>query len=505
MYLKDFIDDGSSLIPRNQRNISTPLGLLMVEIETPSTPSANYIRIYAKDDGAGTTTIYTLDSDGNELPIGSGGGGGLGDMTKAVYDADDDGKVTSAVTADNATQLNGQNAAFYATASDLTTHTGSTSNPHSVTAAQVNAVALTGAQEVAGVKTFTSFPVLPATTPTGNQAASAAFVETLLTSGARFVSSVNAATTGALPACTYNNGTGGVGATLTGDAPGALAAQDGVSLTQNQLLLVKDQAAGLQNGIFTVTTVGDGGTSFVLTRIATYDETAEIVGGTFVNVLSGTTLANTQWALITPGTVTPGTTALTFNQLSAPVTYTASNGVKLVASDFQIDLSDTNPSLEISDGGLRVKVDDSSIERTASGLVVKALGITSGMLAGSIPDSKFNQIATASKVSGAALTSLSSIPVGAGQIPTANMGTGTASSSNFLRGDGSWSAVVGTSSDFNVVHWTPKSQYATGAIAWTNMPAAVTEIFGSSVTRIKMDLTHATWFAWLWQVFLVQK
>ena len=55
-----------------------------------------------------------------------------------------------------------------------------------------------------------------------------------------------------------------------------------------------------------------------------------------------------------------------------------------------------------------------------------------------IVDTKLAQITTASKVSGAALTSLSSIPSGAGQIPVANLGTGTPSASTVLLGDGTW-------------------------------------------------------------------
>ena len=79
----------------------------------------------------------------------------------------------------------------------------------------------------------------------------------------------------------------------------------------------------------------------------------------------------------------------------------------------QVDVSDTNPGLEITDGGVRVKVDDSSIERASGGIQVKALGITdamlagsisAGKLAGSIPDSALSQITTASKVSTSALT-----------------------------------------------------------------------------------------------------
>jgi hypothetical protein len=48
-----------------------------------------------------------------------------------------------------------------------------------------------------------------------------------------------------------------------------------------------------------------------------------------------------------------------------------------------VDPSDTNPGLEATDGGLRVKVDNSSIERAAGGIQVKAGGITVAMLAAS--------------------------------------------------------------------------------------------------------------------------
>jgi hypothetical protein len=88
-----------------------------------------------------------------------------------------------------------------------------------------------------------------------------------------------------------------------------------------------------------------------------------------------------------------------------------------------VDVSDTNPGLEISDGGVRAKVDNSSIERASGGLQVKASGITNAMLGGSITDAKLNQITTASKVSGTALTGLASIPSGAGVIPSANVPT----------------------------------------------------------------------------------
>ncbi|HCC49107.1 MAG TPA: hypothetical protein DEQ38_13475, partial [Elusimicrobia bacterium] len=54
-------------------------------------------------------------------------------------------------------------------------------------------------------------------------------------------------------------------------------------------------------------------------------------------------------------------------------------------------------------------------------ITLKDAGITNAKLAGLIEDGKLNQITTASKVSGAALTLLANIPAAAGAIPTDNM------------------------------------------------------------------------------------
>jgi len=52
-----------------------------------------------------------------------------------------------------------------------------------------------------------------------------------------------------------------------------------------------------------------------------------------------------------------------------------------------------------------------------------------------IVDTKLAQITTASKVSGTSITGLASLPAGAGTVPTANLGSGTANSTTILYGD----------------------------------------------------------------------
>jgi hypothetical protein len=104
----------------------------------------------------------------------------------------------------------------------------------------------------------------------------------------------NAGTTAALPSCTYSNGTNGVGATLVAAANGALAAQDGVSLTVNQHLLVRRQSDMTQNGYYKLLVVGDGSHQWILVRDTSFDEPAEI-SYSLVTVSGGTTMAGRRY------------------------------------------------------------------------------------------------------------------------------------------------------------------------------------------------------------------
>jgi len=84
------------------------------------------------------------------------------------------------------------------------------------------------------------------------------------------------ATTGALPASTYNNGVLGVGATLTRNTNGTVGTIDGVStFVVGDRILLKNEASTLTNGVYEVTTVGDGSNPFVLTRTTDADTQAE--------------------------------------------------------------------------------------------------------------------------------------------------------------------------------------------------------------------------------------
>lgn len=164
------------------------------------------------------------------------------------------------------------------------------------------------------------------------QVATKQYVDSIA-SGLNYHQPVNYASTTTLPAYTYNNGTSGVGATITANANGALSFGGG-SPTAGQRLLVKDEAGANApyNGIYTVTQTGSLLLPFILTRATDYDTsgtgTNEIDAGDYVLVLSGTN-ASTAWVQQTALPITVGTTALVFLQFNAPITYTAGTGLNL--------------------------------------------------------------------------------------------------------------------------------------------------------------------------------
>ncbi|CAB4154989.1 hypothetical protein UFOVP653_54 [uncultured Caudovirales phage] len=141
------------------------------------------------------------------------------------------------------------------------------------------------------------------------------------------------ATTGTLASITggtvtYNNGTAGVGATLTLSV--ALTTLDGYTLQNGNRILVKNEATQANNGIYTWAT---GGT--VLTRATDFNTAAEIASGDFTFVTYGTAYANSGWVQTTV-MVTVGTTPVTFVQFAGAGTYTAGTGLTLTGTQFSL-------------------------------------------------------------------------------------------------------------------------------------------------------------------------
>ena len=154
---------------------------------------------------------------------------------------------------------------------------------------------------------------------------------------------------------------------------------DGISLSDGDRVLVKDQSDATENGIYVA------GSSPA--RAGDANANGELTGGSFVFVEQGTANGDNGYVFTHNGTPTLGSTNLTVAQFSGAGQITA--GAALTKTGNQLD----------------VGVDDSSIEVSSDALRVKSSGITNTMLAGSID--------LTAKVTGT--------------LPVANGGTGAAS------------------------------------------------------------------------------
>jgi hypothetical protein len=94
---------------------------------------------------------------------------------------------------------------------------------------------------------------------------------------------------------------------------------DGVTLANDDRVLLKDQTTGSENGIYVV------GSSPA--RASDFDENAEVTGGTFVFVEEGTANADNGYVVTTDGTITVGSTAIAFTQFSGAGQIDPGNGL----------------------------------------------------------------------------------------------------------------------------------------------------------------------------------
>ena len=153
---------------------------------------------------------------------------------------------------------------------------------------------------------------------------------------------------------------------------------DGVTLSVNDRVLVKDQAEARQNGLYIVSDIGSNSSNWRLTRADDADAGNEITGGTFTFVEEGTANSDNGYVFTHNGTPTLTDNTLS-NNTELPVSQFSGAG-QVVAGAALVKAGNT----------LDVNVDNSSIAVVSDALQVKAGGITNAMLAGSITAAKLN-------------------------------------------------------------------------------------------------------------------
>ena len=131
---------------------------------------------------------------------------------------------------------------------------------------------------------------------------------------------------------------------------------DGVAVSADERVLVKNQSTGSENGIYDC----KAGT---WARSSDFDADSEVTSGAFVFVEQGTVSADAGYVLTTDGTITVGSTALSFTQFSGAGQITAGDGLQKSGNALSADLK-ANGGLVIESSEIALKLDATSITGT---------------------------------------------------------------------------------------------------------------------------------------------
>jgi uncharacterized cupin superfamily protein len=131
---------------------------------------------------------------------------------------------------------------------------------------------------------------------------------------------------------------------------------DGVAVSADERVLVKDQSTASENGIYDCK-------AGAWARSSDFDADSEVTSGAFVFVEQGTANADSGFVLTTDGTITVGSTALSFTQFSGAGQITAGDGLQKSGNALSADLK-ANGGLVIESAEIALKLDASSITGT---------------------------------------------------------------------------------------------------------------------------------------------
>ena len=188
---------------------------------------------------------------------------------------------------------------------------------------------------------------------------------------------------------TYNQPGGagnGVGATLTNSGANAALVIDGVSLSNTARVLVYQQTNAVHNGVYTVTNPGNSSAQWVLTRATDADTFGlanpnALGAGDAFFVQDGDTGAGETYVCNTQGTITFGTSNITFAQISSAQIYAAGTGLTLANLTFSISNTAVTAATYGDSGNVaQVTVNAQGQLTNVANVAINASSITVGTL-----------------------------------------------------------------------------------------------------------------------------
>jgi len=324
-------------------------------------------------------------------------------------------------------------------------------------------------------------------------------------SGLNFHDACEYATAAALPTYVYDNGSSGVGATITASSNGALSV-DGSTPSVGNRILVKDEtvANAPYNGIYTVTQVGDGTSPFILTRATDFDTPGtganQIDAGDFVYIIGGSTNANSSWVQQTPLPITVGTTDIVFIQFGSSVSYSAGTGLNLAGTVFSIANTTVSAAAYGSASQVATFTVNAQGQLTAAAnaaIAIDTSAITSGTLGVTRGGTGLSSASTGDLLYGSATDTLSNLGVGTnGQLLTVSGGlpswqdapaTGV---TDFSAGTTGFTPSTGTSGSVTLAGTLNVANGGTGQTSYTDGQLLIGNSTGN--TLAKATLTAGT-------------
>lgn len=207
-------------------------------------------------------------------------------------------------------------------------------------------------------------------------------------------------TTDSTLAGTYAHASGS--STITAGSNGALnpvaVGATGITLSVGDSVLLRGQSNDYENGIYTITALGDASNPYVLTRRSDADSIAKLAGA-FVFAMEGD-YADRGYLCTTDDSATFGTDAISFSDFSI-LSLEGGNGITITgntsiaanpntSAGLGVDASGIKIVLPTSSGlefdgtnGLRVDAEDASLALSANGVKVNADNDTVGLNGGS--------------------------------------------------------------------------------------------------------------------------